>query len=151
MRSKNKSAFTILEIIIVLIIISISFSIIFSSRDAYEAYMERREVERIKNAMADASRMAAGSKRTVELNVSEVDMQTLTIVCGDLKKEYKLKGNIKFKHPDGEKYLLKYKIYKSMAPSDSGRFFISGEYKDYEIIFTPVIAKFRVEVKDKND
>lgn len=151
MRSKNKSAFTILEIIIVLIIISISFSIIFSSRDAYEAYMERREVERIKNAMADASRMAAGSKRTVHLKISEVDMKTLTIVCGDLKKEYKLKGNIKFKQPDSDKYIINYKIYKNMAPSDSGRFFISGEYKDYEIIFTPVIAKFRVEVKDKND
>lgn len=151
MRLKNKSAFTILEIIIVLIIISISFSIIFSSRDAYEAYMERREVERIKNAMADASRMAAGSKRTVELNVSEVDMQTLTIVCGDLKKEYKLKGNIKFKQSDNDHYKLSYKIHRTMAPDDGGRFFISGEYKDYEIIFTPVIAKFRVEVKDKND
>lgn len=150
MRSNKKSAFTIIEIIIVLIIISISFLIIFSSRDGYEAYMERREVERIKNAMEDASRMAAGSKSTVDLNVSE-DMQFLTIVSGDLKKEYKLKGKMKFKQPDGDQYLLNYKIKKTMAPSDSGRFFISGEFKDYEIIFTPVIAKFRVEVKEKSD
>lgn len=151
MRSNKKPGFTIIEIIIVLIIISISFSIIFSSRDAYEAYIERREVERIKNAMADASRMAAGSKRKVELFVSEVDMQTLYIISGDLKKEYKLNGNMKFKRPDGDQYLLDYKINKTMAPSASGRFFISGEYKDYEIIFTPVFSRFRVEVKDKND
>ncbi len=151
MKSNKKSAFTIIEIIIVLIIISISFLIIFSSRDGYEAYMERREIERIKNAMEDASRMAAGSKRKVELFVSEVDMQTLYIISGDLRKEYKLKGKMKFKRPDGDQYLLNYKINKTMAPSYSGRFFISGEFKDYEIIFTPVIAKFRVEVKEKSD
>lgn len=147
----RKNGFSLIEVLIVLVIVSLSLSIAYSSKNIYYQFLERKEVDRIKDAMADSSRIVMGSRSAVTIKVSESDMKTVFIENKYFKKTYTLKRNLKFSEPSYGDYKLNYTIHKTMAPSKGGRFFITGEYKNYEIVFTPVVAKFRVEVKNKND
>lgn len=146
---KKIKGFTLVELIIILIIISIFLSITLTSREAYLKLVERKEVDSIVHFLDDALRQSANSSTSADVQIL-ADMQTISVrfFKDSSKKIKKISNGLKFVKCSRHK--LKYTLNKTMAPSLGGVFHLSGVYKDYDIIFPPVIARFRVNVKDKN-
>lgn len=149
MKSNKKHAFTLIELIIYLMIISIFLYTIHVSETAYFKFIERKQVENVVESLTYAARVS----------VTTSSMTTITILNNNKTMEIKFdKDNSKkiIELPEGlkfhrcNKHEYKYNIYPSMAPSLGGMIHITGQYYNYDIVFPVAIARFRLIVKRKN-
>lgn len=149
MKSNRYNAFTLIEVIICLVVMSIFLIIANVSKTAYFRYIEKKEVQSIVDTLTYTARVSVTtSTRTRIILLRNNKTMVIKYNRNESKKVIELSEGLEFykctKHEDS------YYIYKTMAPHLGGMIHIIGKYNNYDIVFPVAIARFRLVVKDKD-